>query len=29
MFVLNNPLLYQLDQREQFELQARFVVFVF
>jgi len=29
MFVRNNPLLYQLDQREQFELQARFVVLVF
>jgi hypothetical protein len=29
MFVRNNPLLYQLDEREQFELQARFVVLVF
>lgn len=29
MFVRNNPLLYQLDQREQFELQARFVILVF
>jgi len=29
MFVRNNPLLYQLDQRQQFELQARFVVLVF
>ena len=29
MFVLNNPLLYQLEHGEQFELQARFVVFVF
>ncbi len=29
MFVRNNPLLYQLDQHEQFELQARLVVLVF
>jgi len=29
LFVLNNPLLYQLEHGEQFELQARFVVFVF
>jgi hypothetical protein len=29
LFVLNNPLLYQLEHDAQFELQARFVVFVF
>jgi hypothetical protein len=29
MFVRNNPLLHQLDQREQFELQTRFVILVF
>ena len=29
MFVRNNPLLYQLDDRGQFELQARFVALVF
>jgi hypothetical protein len=27
--VRNNPLLYQLDDRGQFELQARFVALVF
>jgi hypothetical protein len=29
MFVGNNPLLYQLEQRGQFELQTRFVVLMF